>query len=191
MRAAGLASMAYYYFDFYDVKKQDRNGLLSSIIFQLSAQSNACYEILSRLYIDNTGGTETPTHSALLKCLKDMLRLPGQNQIFIIIDALDECPDFPERPSAREEVLGLMEELVDLKISSLHLCVASRPEMDIRMVLEPLEHFQISLHDESGQKEDIIAYIKAVVDSDRRMRRWKKEDQNLVVNQLSQNADGS
>jgi hypothetical protein len=32
MRAAGLATMAYYYFDFRDVKKQERYGLLSSIL---------------------------------------------------------------------------------------------------------------------------------------------------------------
>jgi hypothetical protein len=49
---------------------------------------------------------------------------------------------------------------------------------------------QISLHDEGGQKEDIIAYIKSVVRSDRRMRRWREEDQNLVIDALSKNADG-
>ena len=36
MRAAGLAMMAYYYFDFRDVKKQDRYGLLSSFVSQLA-----------------------------------------------------------------------------------------------------------------------------------------------------------
>jgi hypothetical protein len=189
---AGLASMAYYFFDFHDVKKQDRYGILSSLLFQLSAELNAYYGILSRLYEDNAGGTTMPTHSALLKCLKDMLSLPGQAPIFIIVDALDECPNFSGRPlSAREEVLELMEELVDLKLPGLHLCVAGRPEIDIGMVLEPLKHFQISLHDDSGQKEDIIAYIKAIVHSDRMVRRLKKEDQNLVVDKLSQNADGS
>ena len=193
MRAAGLASMAYYYFDFHDVKKQDRYGLLSSLLFQLSAQSDVYYGVLSRLYIDNAGGIEKPTHSALLKCLKDLLSLPvpGHPPIYIIVDALEECPNFSERPSAREEVLELIEELVHLKIPGLRLCVASRPEMDIRTVLEPLTHLQISLHDEKGQKEDIIAYINALVQSDRRMQRWRKEDQNLVVDELSQNADGA
>ena len=191
MCAAGSASMAYYYFDFHIVKKQDRNGLLSSLLFQLSAQSNAYFGVLSRSYLDNAGDIENPTHSALLKCLKDMLSLPGKAQIFIIIDALDECPNFSERPSARDEVLELIEELVGLKLPGLHLCGASRPELDIRMVLEPLTHLQISLHDESGQKRDIIAYIEAVVHSDKRMRRWRKEDQNLVVDRLSKNADGS
>jgi hypothetical protein len=58
------------------------------------------------------------------------------------------------------------------------------------MVLELLTSLKISLHDESGQKEDIIKYIKSAVCSDRRMRRWREEDQTLVIDMLSQNADG-
>ena len=122
--------------------------------------------------------------------MTDMLGLPGEAPIYIIVDAIDECPNSSGTPSAREVVLGLIEGLVDLKLSNVHLCVASRPEMDIRMVLEPLTSLKISLHDESGQKEDIIKYIKSVVRSDRSMRRWREEDQTLVIDTLSQNADG-
>ena len=190
MHAAGLATMAYYYFDFRDVEKQDCYGLLSSLTSQLSAESDSCFKVLSQLYSDNTRGIRKPDMDALKKCMTDMLSLPGQSPIYIIINALDECPNFSGTPSAREEVLDLIEELVDLKLSNVHLCVASRPEIDIRMVLEPLTSLQISLHDESGQKEDIIAYIKSVVRSDRKMRKWKEEDQNLVIDMLSQNADG-
>ena len=188
--AAGLATIAYYYFDFRDVKKQDRYGLLSSLLSQLSVESDSCYEVLSRLYVDNAGGTRKPTRSALSKCMTDMLSLPGQAPIYIIVDALDECSNLSGKPSAREEVLNLIEELVDLNLPNVHLCVASRPEMDIRMVLEPLASLQISLHDERGQKKDIIDYIKFVVRSDRWMWRWREEDQNLVIDTLSQNADG-
>ena len=182
--------MAYYYFDFRDLKKQDCYGLLSSLILQLSAESDSCYNILSQLYSDNSRGIRKPTINALKKCMTDMLSLPGQGPIYLIVDALDECPNFLRTPSAREKVLELIEELVDLKISNVHLCVASRPEIDIRVVLEPLTSLQISLHDESGQKADIIAYIKSVVRSDRNMRRWREEDQVLVIDALSQNADG-
>jgi hypothetical protein len=182
--------MAYYYFDFRDVKKQDRYGLLSSLLSQLSAESDSCYEVLSQLYADNAGGTRKPTRSALSKCLKDMLSLPGQGQIFLIVDALDECPNSSGTPSAREEVLDLIEEIVDLELPNVHLCVTSRPEIDIRTVLEPLTPLKISLHDEIGQKEDILDYIRSVVRSDRRMRRWKEEDKQLVVDTLSDKADG-
>ena len=190
MHAAGLATMAYYYFDFRDVKKQDCYGLLSSIISQLSAESDSCYNILSRLHSDNSRGTRKPDIDALKDCMTDMLRLPGQGPIYIVVDGLDECPNFPERPSARDEVLELIEELVDLKLPNLHLCAASRPEIDIRTVLEPLTSLKISLHDESGQKEDIVRYIESVVRSDRSMRKWKEEDRQLVVDTLSHKSDG-
>jgi len=58
------------------------------------------------------------------------------------------------------------------------------------LVLESLTSLKISLHDEIGQKEDIIAYIKFTVRSDRSMRRWREEDQNLVINTLSGKVDG-
>ena len=57
MHAAGLATMAYYYFDFRDIKKQDCYGLLSSLVSQLSADSDTCYNILSKLYSENIRGT--------------------------------------------------------------------------------------------------------------------------------------
>jgi hypothetical protein len=190
MRAAGLAIMAYYYFDFRDVKKQDRFGFLSSLLSQLSAKSDSCSDVLSLLYSNHAGGTGKPTTSALIKCMTDMLNLPGQGPVYIIVDALDECPDVLGTPSPREEVLDFLEVLVGLKLSNLHLCVASRPEIDIRKALEPLEPLQISLHDQVGQKDDIIKYIKSVVHSDRKMRDWRDEDKQLVVEVLSEKSDG-
>jgi hypothetical protein len=190
MHAAGLATMAYYYFDFRDVKKQECFGLLSSLILQLSAESDSYFKILSQLYSRHSRGMRKPDIDALKKCMTDMLSLSGQAPIYIIIDGLDECPNFPGRLSAREEVLGLIKELVGLKLTNLHLCVASRPEMDIRVVLNSLTSLKISLHDERGQKEDIIAYIKSVVRSDSNMRKWKEEDRQLVIDTLSDGADG-
>ena len=190
MHATGLAKMAYYYFDFRDVNKQDCYGLLSSLISQLSTESDSCFNILSQLHSDHSCGREKPDIDALQKCITDMLSLPGQAPTYIIIDGVDECPNLSGTPSAREEVLGVIEELVDLNLPNVHLCVASRPEMDIRKALEPLTTLKLSLHDESGQKKDITEYIKSVVRSDRGMRRWKEEDQQLVVDTLSDRADG-
>jgi hypothetical protein len=190
MHAAGLATMAYYYFDFRDIEKQDCYGLLSSLISQLSAESDSWYDILSQLYSDNMNGKLKPDIHTLKECMKDMLNLPGQGPIYIIVDALDECPNFPGTPSAREVVLELIGELVDLELPNVHLCVASLPEIDIRMILDPLTTLKISLHDETGQNDDIVAYIKSVVYSDRNMRRWNEDDKELVVVTLSGHADG-
>ena len=182
--------MAYYYFDFRDVKKQDCYGLLSSLVSQLSARSEFCCNVLSELYSDNNRGMEKPEVGALKKCLADMLSLPGQGPIYIIVDALDECPNFPGTPSARDNVLKVVKEIVNLKLPNSNICVASRPEMDIRLVLEPLTKLKISLHDEIGQKKDIVEFINSIVRSDWNMRRWNEEDRQLVVDTLSSKADG-
>jgi hypothetical protein len=190
LRAAGLAILAYYYFDFRDVKKQDRYGLLSSLISQLSIRSDSCYEVLSQFYSENASVTGRPDSGALSKCIRDMLSLSGQGPVYIVIDGLDECPDTSGTPSAREDVLELIDELIDLNLPNVHLCVASRPEIDIRNALEPLRPLEVSLHDEDGQKNDIIEYIKSVIYSDRKMRSWREEDRQLVIDMLSRGADG-
>jgi hypothetical protein len=50
----------------------------------------------------------------------------------------------------------------------------------------------VSLHDQSGQKKDIVEYVKSVVysNSEPIMRRWRAEDKELVVEVLSERADG-
>jgi hypothetical protein len=186
--AIGLAKTAYYYFDFRDSKKQDRYGLLSSLVLQLSAESDSCSNILSKLYSGNNR-VRKPTIIPLKTCLKEMLSQPGQGPIFVVVDGLDECPNSSGTPSPRREVLELIKELVGLKLPNVHICVAGRPEMDIRMVLESLEPLKISLDDEIGQKADIIAYIKRTVYL-HSMPEWTEEDQSLVINTLSQNANG-
>ena len=190
MQATGLATMAYYYFDFRDIKKQDCYGLLSSLISQLSSKLDSCYDVLSQLYSDHTHGTQKPDIDALKTCMTNMLKLSWKPPIYIIVDALDHCPNFPGKPSARGEVLELIEELVDLNLPNVHLCVASRSEIDIRNMLEPLTSLKICLHDESGQKQDIIEYIKYIVRSEMNTRRWKEKDGQLVIDTLSDKADG-
>jgi hypothetical protein len=182
--------MAYHYFDFRDAKKQHRHGLLSSLLTQLSAQSNACYDVLSRLYAAHDSGIQDPAEDTLTETLKEILELPGQGPIYIIIDALDECPNISGMPTPREKVLELVEELVEMQIPNVRICVTSRPEIDIRTVLEPLTSLQVSLHLESGQKQDILDYVTKVVRSDRRMRKWREQDKQLVIKVLSEKADG-
>jgi hypothetical protein len=121
-----------------------------------------------------------------------MLALLCSRPVYIILDALDECPNWPGIPSPREQVLSLVKELVDLHLPHLRMCVTSRPEFDIRATLTPLAHYQVSLHDESGQKKDIIDYVNSVVysESETVMKRWRDDDKKIVVETLSEKADG-
>jgi hypothetical protein len=124
---AGLATIAYYYFDFRDTEKQNCNGLLSSLLSQLSANSDSFCDILSRLRSSHASasGARKPTDRALKECLRDILTLPGCGQIYIIVDGIDECPDATGTPSAREEVLELIQELVDWRLPHVYLCLTT------------------------------------------------------------------
>ena len=184
--------MAYFYFDFRDAKKQRWNDLLTSFLIQLSSQSDPCCDILLRLYKAHDEGAQMPSNHDLTRCLKQMLTFSDQYPIYLIMDALDESPDTSGIPSPREMVLQLLKDLVDLSLPNLHICVTSRPEFDIRNVLEPLTSRRVSLHDQSGQKEDIAEYVRSIVylDSEPIMRRWRMEDKELVIKTLSERADG-
>jgi hypothetical protein len=182
--------VAYFYFDFRDINKQNRRDLLPSLVTQLSDQSHRHCDIINGLYLKHGSGAQKPSEDELIQCLKDMLTLPDQKPVYLIIDALDECPDTSGLPSPREQVLDLVKDLVELSSSNLRLCVTSRPEIDIRRALEPLTSLRVSLHEQSGQKQDIVDYVTSVVQSDPKMRRWRDEDKNLVIETLSERADG-
>ena len=187
---AGLASMCYFYFDFKDTTKRDVRGLLTSLLDQLCDQSDHFWDLLSQSYVTHRSGAEQPSEAKLTQCLKDVLDVHGQPPIYIIVDAVDECPNTPYTSSPRERVLKLLEHLVKLRFSNLRILVTSRPEHDIRPVLESLAPHHISLHDQSGQHDDIISYIESFVHSCGVTRRWRAEDKDLVIHTLSEGANG-
>jgi hypothetical protein len=189
-RKYGLASLAIFYCDFREEQKKDLRGLVSSVLFQLSDQSDSYHDILSIFYSTHHDGAESPSDDELVRCLKNLLELPGQAPVYLIIDALDECPNTSTIPSPREEALTLVTQLMESKLTNLRICITSRPESDIKIILEPLSFRSVSIHDERGQMEDIENYIRSVVNTDTRNRRWKAEQKQLVIDVLTERADG-
>ena len=164
--------------------------MLLSLLSQLSAHSDLCCYILHRIYVTHKNGEHKPTDDVLVQCLKETLTLSNDRQTYIIMDALDECPNTFGLPSPREVVLDLVKQLVELSLPNLRICITSRPEIDIRTIIEPLTTRRVSLHDETGQTKDIVDYVSSVVRSDVRMGKWREEDQRLVIETLSERADG-
>jgi len=189
-RKAGLASLAYYYFDFKDSGKQNLRGFLSSLLRQLTARSDAFYNILNRLYEACDTGSRQPSENDLVECLMDVLAFPGQSKVYIVVDAMDECPNNSGIPTSREKVLKLIDRLLSLRLPHVRICITSRPEVDIHKSLKHLTSHCVSLHDEGGQRKDIIDYIKHVVNSDTNIQKWREEDKELVIDTLAQKAQG-
>ncbi|KAH9014845.1 hypothetical protein EDB85DRAFT_1876213 [Lactarius pseudohatsudake] len=184
------AVLAFFYFDFRDKdKKQDVHNFVTSLLVQLSACSSLCCELLFRIYCIHGNGTQRPSNDVLTVCLQEMLSIAAEQPIYIVVDALDECPNAPGIPNPREVVLHLLKGLVRLGLPNLHICVTSRQEFDIKNVLGPLASV-VPLHDEVGQKKDISDYVGKVVFSDRMMRRWRSDEKEFAIEALSKKADG-
>ena len=148
LRKPGTASLGFFYHDFRNDQKKDHRGLFSSLLVQLCRQSDSYSDLLTDFYLRHGSGSRKPNDSALIWWLIDVLELPGQAPMYLIVDALDECPN-TSLPSPRENVLNLFE-LIDSHFPNLRTCVTNRPEIDIKLLLEPLAFRSISLHDERG-----------------------------------------
>jgi hypothetical protein len=190
MSKDGHASLAMFYCDFREGQKRDLHGLLSSLLVQFSHQSDSYCDVLSEFYMEHAKGSKHPSDDALVKCLKEILKLPEQAPVYLVLDALDECRITSSMPSPREKVLMLLEELINSQIPNLRICITSRPEIDIKAVLDPLTFRSIALHDAIGQMEDIDNYIRSIVSTDPIMRKWKAADKQLVIEVLTNKADG-
>jgi hypothetical protein len=190
MRKSGLASLAFFYCDFREDQKKELRGLLSSLLAQLVRQSDSYCGVLSKFYLEHDKGLRHPSDDALVGCLKDLLKLPGLAPVYLIVDGLDECSNTSAFPSPRAKVLDLLEELIKSRIPNLRICVTSRPEMDIKDVLDPLIFRFVSLHDQREQKRDIENYIKSAINTHPKNKRWKAEHMQLVIDVLTKKADG-
>src|ERR1700730_10842692 len=104
---------------------------------QLCEDSFGCWDILHEFYTTCRNGLDQPRDAALARCLRDMLELPGQLPIYVIMDALDECPHASGMPSPRKQVLDFVKVLVGWEHSKLRICATSRPEQDIQAALDP------------------------------------------------------
>ena len=189
MRKQGLASLVFFYCDPEDDDKKNLRGLVSSLLVQLCDHSPSYSTILSDFYSANGDGSRQPSDGELIGCLSDVLKQPGQATVYIIIDGLDACPDTFGIPSPREKVLKFLKGLVDLDLQNIRICVTSRPETDIRTALIHLPFRTVCLQEESGQRQDIVNYVRSVVNTDAKMRKWKAEDKELVINALTRHVD--
>jgi hypothetical protein len=122
MRKSGLASLAFFYCDFREDQKKGPCGLLSSLLVQLCHQSDSYCDVLSNLYLEHNNGSRQPSDNTLFDCLEEILKLPRQASVYLIIDALDECPVTSSMRTPRDKVLRLVRKLIDSQIPNLRMC---------------------------------------------------------------------
>lgn len=119
----------YFFFDFIDNDKQQYEGMIRSLLSQLSMYCVSVPAVLETLYSSCMNGGRKPTFDALLKTLHQIATT--LEKAFIILDALDECKE-------RSELLAGVEELFSWKDAKLRILATSRREKDIEDSILPL-----------------------------------------------------
>ena len=177
--------LAYYYFDFNEPTKQKAANFLSSIIAQLCFQCSALPDAVGMLYQRCNDGNQTPTWKDLLTALKGSLE--GFEDVFIIADAVDECPN---DNNEREDLLKILKYIHGWANSSLHLLTTSRRETDIESALTPLLCLPAISVGSAQVDADIRVYVKSELEILSKQKRWPRDLANEVEETLVRGATG-
>lgn len=167
-------AVAYYYFSFNDSEKQSAVNFISSMVAQLCSQVADLPEELKGLYSRCNDGKRKATMPDLKASLKLFAMMKKLRNIFMVIDALDECP----KDGDREEILGLIAEMKTWSPSNLHLLITSRQETDIGEKLVTLLTTPAISIQGSQVASDIELYVNDQIAT---VTKWKKLKEGLRV----------
>lgn len=155
--------VAFFYFTFSNESKQDESAILRALLLQLAGQISDGPILLGQLHSSYQTGTPSP--AGLIEYLR--LLMQKFDQVYILVDALDESPRYKQR----DRVLGALRTMRQWKLASLHLLVTSRDEPDIRRSLNPSEDEDVLMQNMSIDK-DIGDFISGHLDTE--LPQWHK-----------------
>jgi len=175
------SAFAYFFFDGRDGQRGLQ--LVDSLIRSLIAQFAAPYGIpttLARLYQSCHDGKSQPSVQSLQSVLLTILE--SFDDIYIILDALDEC-------ARRNDVLRWIKEMTSLRKGKLHLLATSRPEEDIAKHLRLLDPDHVYINQDMTTR-DVKRYIDCILDGEDGFDRWNDEIKANIKSKLLESVGG-
>jgi len=174
------SGFAIFYFSFTDDKKQRHIDILRSLLVQLCRKGPA----LSRLQHAYERYGESPLsinemEDILFSCLE------AYKEVFLLMDALDECPKIDDTRQAALEWLATLTK----RAPHLKCLVTSREEPDIRETME-LMGAEVLHVDSVAVDTDIRHYIEAQMLSNRRLRSMTDAMKKLVLETICSKSNG-
>lgn len=161
------AALSYFYFDFGTPAKQSVANCVRYILSRLTSKISEIPDELKDLYIKKCNyGNEDPPLDDLIAVLKLFSKLDGLDDIFVAIDALDECPSH-----RRSDLLSLLETISSWPDSKIHIFVTSRPESDIKETLTAITSMECIPIQGLAVAQDITHHIKTQMSCDPKFRR--------------------
>lgn len=142
--------LAFFYCDYRDTESHTAANIIASLIKQLCSSLPNLPHSLSRLYMESDNGQNMPKVEELREVLNDTCR--NSQDVYIIIDALDECDALRHRPV-------LVKTLERIQRDVAKVFVTSRPYPDD--IKKAFAHgLQIQI---SAQEFDIRMYLEAKI----------------------------
>ncbi|KAH7019752.1 ankyrin repeat-containing domain protein [Ilyonectria destructans] len=173
--------VAYFYFDFSDLKKQNVAGFLKSVVYQLIFSEPTISDSAAALY-DKCNGVTEPGLDELLAVI--MTEISSSERTFLLIDALDECPK-DERPVFFDTLFNSKSPLP----SNLSLLITSRRESDIEAVLQPSMSNTVWIQS-SVVDADVRIHVSNSISRDSRLSRWKPAVRDEMLDAIVKGSNG-
>lgn len=180
-----------FYFDFNDTSKQTFESMIRSLIIQLSCKNEDTWKELDSLFSSCEDGRQQPSCDSLCKVLLHMI--DQVKEVWIVLDALDECTTKGEKAPPREKLLSWMKDLLNSEQRNVHLLVTSRPEQDIKSVISEFACNNDIVPIQSDLiTDDIRAYVRARVREGKGLKRWRTRPdvQEDIETRLMEKANG-
>lgn len=181
-RQAVNFGFAPFYFTFSDQRKQSYEALLRSLVAQLGTQRPGL-AILREMYDQRhklQGGLSLQGLESIILAV-----LARYSTVFVVLDALDECP---EEGDARSKLFDGLDHLARTA-PNLKLLVTSRDIHDIQESMESLPAERLPLETRAVDK-DIDTYVSHQLLRGQYFKRLGQESRDLIQKTISAKADG-
>lgn len=172
---------AYFYYDASTVESLTPETFFGAIVKQFCSQRPQMPADIVEAYNQASSCLGTPKRALLGELQSFLLQfLQTEASIVIVIDGLDESPDFAT-------VCDFLTSNVECGRYPLRVFVSSRPEQDLR---RRLQRFQEIPFPESDAEQDIGVYIKSRIENNDRLRRMSEKMKEHVENGLRVDSHG-
>ena len=174
--------LAPFYFTFTDRGKQSYEAMLRSLIAQLGLQEPGL-PVLQEKH-DQRHKLKGELNVRSLESIL-LVVLATYDAVFMVLDALDECP---EEGNARSKLFDGLNNLVK-EAPNLKVLMTSRDISDIRdcMVCLPAERLPVMT---GAVNKDIHSYVAQQLSEGQYFRRLKRESLDLIQTTITRQADG-
>ena len=178
------AKLAYFYFSFTNIEKQTPENMIRSLILQFLEQASGILVELKLSFIGCNKGLRQPSIDSLMNILKTVTS--QSHQIYIFLDALDECSDC-------QDLLSRIRDIQGWRRPNLRLLLTSRRHKDIEDTIEQFTQPEQRVGFQNVFVDAVISrYVYSRLQTDPLLKRCRSspEAQEEIRSTLASRADG-